>query len=109
MDKNTNEKVGCLRLGLDEVCPDLAIWIYPKYRKQGYGRMSFALALQYVFENFPYPEISAGCYQDNIGSQKILHSIGFQRYPEGDIREPNELADGETVQMEFRIKRKNDE
>ena len=40
-DKQTSEKVGVLRLGLDELCPDLAIWIYPPYRNMGYGTQSF--------------------------------------------------------------------
>nr|WP_296457338.1 hypothetical protein [uncultured Acetatifactor sp.] len=34
IDKNTGERVGTLRLGLDETCPDLAIWIYPNHRNQ---------------------------------------------------------------------------
>ena len=35
-DKEQNIRVGTVRLGLDEVCPDLAIWIYPQYRNLGY-------------------------------------------------------------------------
>ena len=31
--KGLDKPVGSLRLGLDEVCPDLAIWIYPQYRQ----------------------------------------------------------------------------
>ena len=50
-DKITKEKVGVIRLGLDEKCPDLAIWMYPQYRNQGYGTNAFKLALSYIFNN----------------------------------------------------------
>ncbi|NLD87813.1 MAG: GNAT family N-acetyltransferase [Clostridiales bacterium] len=102
-DKKTSKKVGVLRLGLDEICPDLAIWIYPRYRNRGYGTQSFALALKYIFEHFPYSEISAGCFEDNISSIKMLTKIGFVRYPDGDVAEKSCFT-GETIrQLEFRI------
>lgn len=62
-------------MGLSEVCPDLAIWIYPQYRHRGYGAQSFMLALKYIFDNYPYPEISAGCYEDNVNSLKMHISL----------------------------------
>lgn len=104
-DKITKEKVGVIRLGLDEKCPDLAIWIYPQYRNQGYGTNAFKLALSYIFNNFHYQEISAGCYEDNIYSIKMLENIGFIRYPEGDEKETNIFANKETTQLEYRIKK----
>ena len=63
IDKQTSQKVGVQRLGLDEICPDLAIWIYPQHRNKGYGTQSFKIALEYIFENYPNMEISAGCYE----------------------------------------------
>ena len=104
-DKITKEKVGVIRLGLDEKCPDLAIWIYPQYRNQGYGTNAFKLALSYIFNNFHYQEISAGCYEDNIYSIKMLENIGFIRYPEGDEKETNIFTNKETTQLEYRIKK----
>ena len=105
IDKRTSQKVGVLRLGLDEICPDLAIWIYPQHRNKGYGTQSFKLSLEYIFENYPYLEISAGCYEDNTYSLKMLRRIGFYRYPGGDIVEENCFTGNNIKQLEFRIKR----
>lgn len=102
-DKKINQKVGVLRLGLDEVCPDLAVWIYPQYRNSGYGTQAFALALNYIFKQYSYHEISAGCYEDNINSLKMLRKIGFVRYPSGDCMEKNCFTGEKTIQLEFRI------
>ena len=105
VDKMKNNRIGTLRLGLDEECPDLAVWIYPTYRNNGYGTRSFQLALLYIFEHFPYCQISAGCYSDNIYSQKMLKKIGFLRYPAGDAWETNCFTGQPIQQMEFRISR----
>ena len=102
-DKKINKKVGVLRLGLDEVCPDLAIWIYPQYRNRGYGTQAFTLALNYIFSHYPYHEISAGCYEDNINSLKMLRKIGFVHYPNGDCIEKNCFTGEKIIQLEFRI------
>ncbi len=107
IDKNTNESVGTLRLGLDEKCPDLAIWIYPKYRNKGYGLASYKLALKYLFENFDYDELSAGCFQDNTYSCKILEKIGFIHRPEYDEIEIDCFTGKETTMYEFRLKKKD--
>lgn len=107
IDKCTNESVGTLRLGLDEECPDLAIWIYPEYRNRGYGSASFKLALAYLFDNYDYQELSAGCYQDNIYSLKVLKKNGFKHHPEYDEKEIDCFTGNEIIQQEFRIK-KND-
>jgi len=103
IDKNLKKRIGVLRLGLDEECPDLAIWIYPQYRNNGYGTKSFRLALEYIFENYPYQEISAGCYCDNTFSLKMLNKLGFIRFPDGDEKEPNCFTGEETIQLAFKI------
>ena len=90
-------------MGLDEVCPDLAIWIYPQYRNRGYGTQSFALALKYIFIHYSYAEISAGCYEDNTNSLRMLKRTGFVRCPKGDIVESNCFTGEKTTQLEFRI------
>ena len=102
-DKRINKKVGVLRLGLDEVCPDLAIWIYPQYRNKGYGTQSFSLALNYIFDHYPYPKIAAGCFEDNFRSKKMLEKIGFVRNPTGDEVETNCFTGEKTTQLSFRI------
>ena len=103
IDKKLKKRIGVLRLGLDEECPDLAIWIYPQYRNNGYGTKSFRLALEYIFENYPYQEISAGCYCDNTFSLKMLNKLGFIRFPDGDEKEPNGFTGEETIQLAFKI------
>lgn len=105
IDKHTNSRVGTLRLGPDEKCPDLAVWIYPQHRNNGYGKESLYLALKYLFQIYPYETLSAGCYYDNEASQRMLRSIGFFRYPDGDSEEINCFTGMPTVQQEFRIHR----
>ena len=103
VDKKTEEKVGSLRLGLDELCPDLAIWIYPQYRHRGYGGRSFALALKYIFDNYPYPKIAAGCFEDNLYSMQIIKKLGFIRYPGGDVVVSDCFTGQRRIMQEFRI------
>lgn len=106
INTKTGEKIGTLRLGLDGTCPDLAIWIYPQYRNQGYGTRSFRLALKYLFDHFPYQEISAGCYMRNDASRKMLEKIGFDRRPDLDVIEEDCFTGGSITQMEYRISKK---
>lgn len=103
LDKKTNCTVGSIRLGLDEECPDLAIWIYPQYRSMGYGTESFRMSLQYLFEHNRYTELSAGCYMDNEKSLRMLKKIGFTHCPQNDIEEPNCFTGESTKQFGFRI------
>ena len=105
VDKKRNAKIGALRLGLDETCPDLAIWIYPPNRNMGYGKQAYWLALQYLFERYPYQEISAGCFTDNKPSRKMLKRLGFTRHPAGDAEEENPFTGEKTTQLAFRISR----
>ena len=103
VDKNLDRRVGSLRLGLDETCPDLAIWIYPQYRHRGYGIRSFALALKYIFGSCQYSEIAAGCFEDNLYSMKIIKKLGFFHYPDGDIVEKDCFTGQDRIMREFRI------
>lgn len=105
VDKSSGARVGTLRLGLAEDCPDLAIWIYPRWRHMGYGRAAFALALKYLFECAGLECVSAGCYQDNEYSRRILLALGFERFPDGDEVEPHYLTGAPTVQQEYRLRR----
>lgn len=102
-DKQLDRRVGSLRLGLDEACPDLALWIYPQYRHKGYGTSSYVLALKYIFENYQYPEIAAGCFADNLYSMRIIKKLGFIRYPDGDVVEKDCFTGQDRTMQEFRI------
>ena len=103
IDKYMEQRIGVIRLGLDEICPNLAIWIYPNYRGNGYGTRAFGLALKYIFSHFKFEEISAGCYEDNMCSMKMLEKIGFIRYLDGDEKEENVFTGEEICQLEFKI------
>ena len=105
VDKGMGERVGVLRLGLDEQRPDLAIWIYPRYRRKGYGTEAFRLSLGYLFDHYPYREISAGCYCDNVGSLKMLARLGFERFLPDDVTEPDCFSGQETTQLGFVLSR----
>ena len=50
-------------------------------------------------------EISAGCYQDNEYSLRMLKSLGFTRYPDGDEDEVDCFTGKMTVQLEFRLRK----
>ena len=103
VDKKLDKRVGSLRLGLDEPCPDLALWIYPQYRHKGYGAVSFALALKYIFRSCQYPEIAAGCFEENLYSMRIIKKLGFIHYPDGDIIESDCFTGLDRTMREFRI------
>ncbi len=103
VEKGNNANIGTVRLSPDGECPDLAIWIYREYRSRGFGTRAFALALKYCFAAFNLKFISAGCYQDNEKSIKMLKHIGFSHYPEYDTDEISEFTGEYVKQLEFRI------
>ena len=102
-DRTLDQRVGVLRLGLDEKHPDLAIWIYPQHRSKGYGTRACRLALKFIFQHLPYQEIAAGCYCDNKHSLAMLEKVGFSRRPEEDEPEINCFTGEKTIQLAFGI------
>ena len=103
-DKAAHARIGVLRLGPDADAPYLAVWIYPPYRNRGLGTQSFQLAIDHIFAAFPYSAISAGCYEDNIRSLKMLRKLGFFRVPE-DILEENCFTGESIHQLVFQVSR----
>ena len=101
IEKAGGKRIGVLRLGLNEEYPDLAIWIYPQYRRKGYGTEAFQLALEHLFCKEGYQTIYAGCYGDNIGSLNILRKIGFVPFPAGNETEVNAFTGEPTDQQCF--------
>ncbi len=97
-DIKTNEKVGVLRLSPDEIDPDLAVWIFPEYRNMGYGKNGMLLALEYIFENFSFGAITAGCFERNKYSQKILEQIGYKHEANSDTIE-RDCFTGENIKL----------
>ena len=105
IDVKTDKRVGVLRLGPQETAPDLAIWIYPQYRRQGFAYKAYKLALEYIFMTFSYDEISSGVYIDNVASIKLMEKIGFKRVPNLDSVENKIFTNEETIQRVYRIKK----
>jgi RimJ/RimL family protein N-acetyltransferase len=47
---DTGEIIGSVGISPPETIPDLSIWIFKSYRKQGYGTSAFMLATKYAVE-----------------------------------------------------------
>lgn len=100
IDKTSGGKIGVLRLSSGDE-QDLAIWVYPNYRRKGFGTEAFSLAVDHIFRNMKLREIYAGCYCDNRASLRMLEKVGFVRYPAGDQQEENCFTGEPTVQLSF--------
>ena len=65
--------------------------VHPTMRRQGVGTSTASLALHYAFGALGVHRVQATCDPLNIGSVRILESLGFSR--EGTTRENVRLAD----------------
>lgn len=101
VEKSNCKKIGVLRLSGDMDFPDLAIWVYPEHRRMGFGTDAISLSLDYLFHALHFRTIYAGCYIDNIASQKMLAKCGFIRHPAGDQSEINCFTGAPTIQLSF--------
>jgi RimJ/RimL family protein N-acetyltransferase len=100
----TGEIAGAVGVSPPESPPDLAIWIFAPYRKQGYGVAAFALATKYALEMLNISELYAGAYPDNTGSQRMLEKCGYVRFPQDDLRERHYLTGEEIIQWGYVFK-----
>ncbi len=101
-DKARSETIG--RIGISPgVCPDLTITIYSGHRGYGYGTAACRLAIRYAFESLQLKKITAGCFEDNKASYRMLIGSGFRRHPEGDETEPHILTGKDRLQYDFVI------
>jgi len=69
----------------DNKTGELGYWIGRKYWKQRYGKEASKLMINHMFSKFGLRKIYARVYGPNIGSQKLLESLGFKK--EGILRE----------------------
>ncbi|MBQ8496120.1 MAG: GNAT family N-acetyltransferase [Clostridia bacterium] len=99
--KSDNAVIGTISMSPENSLPDLAIMIYPPYRKQGYGTKAFTLALQYCFNKFNLDRIYAGCYETNAASLKMLTVCGFIPHPEGNEVEKHFETGAPITQLDF--------
>ena len=87
LHKSTQKKIGCVRLSPFASSPDLSIWIYKRYRRHGYGRCAYCLALRYCFFELGFTEILANCYEDYEAGRRFLETLHFTRNPSHDLNE----------------------
>ena len=97
----THEIIGAVSVSPPETVPDLAIWVFKPYRRQGYGSSAFALATKYVIDELKIAELHAVVYPDNIGSQRMLKKCGFVPHPEGNIPEKHYITVEDIVQINY--------
>ena len=97
----TGELIGAVGVSPPETTPDLAIWMFKPYRRQGYGTAAFALTTKYLTEVLEITELHAGAFPDNVGSQKMLKRCGYTPYPAGNISEKHYITGEDIVQMDY--------
>ena len=98
---STSEIIGSVGISPPETVPDLSIWIFAPYRKQGYGTSAFVLAAKYATDELKIAELHAGAYPDNTGSLIMLEKCGFVPYPEGNIPEKHYITGEDIIQMDY--------
>ena len=64
--------------------PELGYWLVPEVHREGYGRESVSLAIDYVFNEYDTPAIEAKTFDFNDASRGLLESLGFSE--EGCLR-----------------------
>ena len=97
----TNDIIGAVSVSPPETVPDLAIWVFKPYRRQGYGTSAFALTTKYVLNELNIAELHAGAYPDNIGSQKMFEKCGYVPYPAGNIQEKHYITGEDLIQKDY--------
>ncbi|SDM43065.1 Protein N-acetyltransferase, RimJ/RimL family [Halogranum gelatinilyticum] len=70
---------------------DVAYWLRPAFRRNGYAREALELMVDYAFAQLRIHRVSAAVYDFNEASMRLLESIGFTA--EGVQRE-NAYVDG---------------
>ena len=57
--------------------PELAYWLVPEFRGEGYGSEAVSLAVDYAFGQYDTPAVGAGAFAFNDASRGLLESLGF--------------------------------
>ena len=100
----TGEIIGAVGISPPETAPDLAIWMFKPYRRQGHGSAAFALATQYAVRELGIERLHAGLYPGNIASQKMLQKCAYIPNPdwsEADGWEKHYLTGEEIRQLDY--------
>ena len=101
--KSDGTCVGAIFLSPENSLPDLAIMIYPPYRRNGYATRAFSLGVAYCFDTLKMERIYAGCYPQNAASLRMLNKCGFKPHPQGNQNEQHFLTGEDIVQLDFVI------
>lgn len=57
---------------------ELGYFIVPSYQQQGYASEAAKAMLEWSFSQPSVETVTAGCYQDNIASRRVLEKIGMR-------------------------------
>lgn len=98
-DAGTSEASDDRRAGVVELDPidretgtaDVAYWLRPEFRRNGYAREALELVVDYAFSQLRLHRVNAAVYDFNERSMRLLESVGFTA--EGVQRE-NAFVDG---------------
>lgn len=77
-DPDDVRRIGCVVAGTAERARSgISYWIAPEYQGEGYGAEAVSLAVDYLFDVYPHPAVSATVRPDNDASRALLESLGF--------------------------------
>jgi RimJ/RimL family protein N-acetyltransferase len=96
----TVDKTPCghITISNNEKYPDIAIWVFSKYRNMGIAKEAIQMTIQeYQKDN---SIIYAGIYKDNTKSLKLFYELGFEYYKNDEV-ELNVFTGEKTYQIEL--------
>lgn len=84
-DENNVEPIGLIRISdTNYKRPELGYWLVPEVHREGYGKESVSLVIDYVFDEYGTPAVGAKTFDFNDASRGLLESLGFRE--EGCLR-----------------------
>ena len=101
--KTDAARIGAIFVSPENTLPDLAIMIYPQFRRHGYATRAFSLGVVYCLDTLKIEHLYAGCYPYNAASLKMLVRCGFKPHPQGNQNEQHFLTGENIVQLDFVI------
>jgi len=64
---------------------ELAYWVAPSEQGNGYATAASSLLVNHAFDRLGLHKLTARAFESNVGSQRVLEKLGFQR--EGTFRD----------------------